>query len=187
MKKVEVIQMATKELLNLDTNKATHIITSYYPFQIQQRFSRNYTIYQKMKVFIQDGFIDRYTGDKLVIPGILKILSTYFPKEFPYQKNWKMTECHVAYWELTPTVDHLYPIARGGEDKEENWITTSMLHNSIKSNWTLEEVGWKLHDRGDLKEWDGLTNEFITLVKRDEELLKDSYIRDWYNAVVKYS
>ena len=28
--------------------------------------------------FIIDGFIDRYTGDKLLNPGMLKIISHYF-------------------------------------------------------------------------------------------------------------
>ncbi|WP_434579223.1 hypothetical protein [Thermoanaerobacterium thermosaccharolyticum] len=133
-----------------------------------------------MQIFLRDGFIDRYTGDKVVIPGILKVLSVYFPKDFPYQSHWKMEETHIAYWELVPTIDHIIPIATNGEDIEENWVTTSMLHNSIKSNWTLEQIGWKLVAPGNLNEWDGLTNLFISIVENNNNLLEDNYIRKWY-------
>ena len=70
----------------------------------------------------------------------------------------------MMYWELFPTVDHIVPIARGGIDEESNWVTTSMLRNSMKSNWTLEELDWSLLPTGDLQEWDGLTNLFVLLI-----------------------
>jgi hypothetical protein len=91
-----------------------------------------------------------------------------------------MEACHNAYWEFVPTVDHIYPIALGGADSEENWATTSMLHNSIKSNWTLAQLQWKLYDAGRFEDWDGLTGLFVKLVEQNDELLKDSYIRRWY-------
>ena len=72
------------------------------------------------------------------------LLSDLYPSLFPFQKNWKMSETHPAYWELMPTLDHVVPVARGGTDSEENWITTSMLRNSAKTNWTVEEFGWYL-------------------------------------------
>jgi hypothetical protein len=55
-----------------------------------------------------------------------------------------------------------------------------MLHNSIKSNWTLAQLQWELYDAGNYDEWDGLTELFIELVKKDIELLQDSYIERWY-------
>ena len=89
-------------------------------------------------------------------------------------------EVHNAYWEFIPTVDHIYPVALGGADSEENWATTSMLHNSIKNNWTLEQLNWELYDAGNYEEWDGLTALFIELVNSDKSLLEDSYIKKWY-------
>ena len=77
-------------------------------------------------------------------------------------------------------MDHIYPVALGGADSEENWATTSMLHNSIKNNWTLEQLNWKLYDAGNYEEWDGLTGLFIELVNADTTLLEDSYIKKWY-------
>ncbi len=55
-----------------------------------------------------------------------------------------------------------------------------MKNNSIKSNYSLDEINWELHPSGSLKEWDGLTKLFIKLVEKNSYLLKDSYIKNWY-------
>lgn len=102
------------------------------------------------------------------------------PDVFPYHAHWKMKECHNAYWEFVPTVDHIYPVALGGVDSEENWATTSMLHNSIKSNWTLEQLNWQMHEAGKFEDWDGLTALFVKLVEADSTLLEDACIKKWY-------
>lgn len=135
---------------------------------------------EQVEQFKKDGFIDKYSGQKLVNSGFLKVLSHYMLEEFPYHSHWKMQECHNAYWEFIPTVNYIYPVALGGADSEENWATTSMLHNSIKNNWTLEQLNWKLYDAGNYEEWNGLTALFIELVKADKTLLEDSYIKKWY-------
>ena len=137
-------------------------------------------------LLVKDGFIDRYSGQKLVNPGLLKVLSYYMPDVFPYHSHWKMENCHNAYWELVPTLDHIFPIALGGSDDKENWTTTSMLHNSIKSNWTLKQLNWKLYESGDFKVYDGLTSLFVQLVEADEALLNDSYIYRWYHLSIKF-
>ena len=95
-----------------------------------------------------------------------------------------MTETHMVYWELIPTIDHLVPIARGGADNEKNWVTTSMLHNSAKSNWTLEELGWQLVPPGDLKQWDGFLGWFVTYLHQQQSHLADKYIRRWHRAAL---
>ena len=170
--------------LLLDDNEASAkaIINQEYPHTQVEIDKRTYTMAQKMNQFLRDGFIDRYSGQKLLNTGILKIISHYFPDDFPYHPHWKMTETHIAYWELTPTIDHIYPIAKGGEDDESNWVTTSMKNNSIKSNYTLDELQWKLYPRGEIVEWDGLTSVFLKLVEKDKELLEDHYIRSWYKV-----
>lgn len=91
----------------------------------------------------------------------------------------------MIYWDLFPTIDHLIPITRGGLDNESNWITTSMIRNSAKSNWTIEEIGWKLHDKGQLDNWDGLVNYFIDLTNKDLNYEKDNYVKDWKHGLLK--
>lgn len=93
-----------------------------------------------------------------------------------------MTEGHIAYWEIFPTIDHIHPVTRGGADSEENWVCCSMLTNSIKSNWTLEQLQWELLPPGDIREWDGMMNWFVKQVDADSSLLQNPYLKTWYRA-----
>ncbi|WP_395049487.1 HNH endonuclease [Flavobacterium sp.] len=156
-----------------------------YPFINNLSQKRQYTKHQMCKVFLRDGFIDRYSGDKLIFPGLIKILTLEFSDVFKYHRNWKMSETHMIYWDLFPTIDHLIPVARGGEDNDSNWITTSMIRNSAKSNWTIEEIGWKLQDKGQLDTWDGLVSYFINLTDKNPDYEKDNYIKGWKVALLK--
>lgn len=180
MERVQALEKAAQDILNGKMESAGEVIKTEYPFKKLISTGRNYTDKQKMAQFRRDGFIDRYSGQKLLNPGLLKVLSYYMPDEFPYHAHWKMEECHNAYWEFVPTVDHIYPVALGGADSEENWATTSMLHNSIKNNWTLEQLQWQLYDAGNFEEWDGLTGLFVELVDANSTLLEDAYIKKWY-------
>lgn len=181
--RAKIIEEVVKELLFGNKSDAIKIINLKYCFNNIKAEKRSYSDKDKCKLFYRDGFIDRYTGDRLVNPGILKVLSIYFPEEFPYQAHWKMEATHFAYWELVPTVDHIYPISLGGEDDISNMVTTSMLHNSIKSNWTLDQMNWRLHPEGHGEDWDGLSTLFIDLVDKDQNLLNDNYIKKWYRLV----
>ncbi len=183
--KSDIISDVVTMLKENQENSAKQIIINEYPHKIYEIKKRTYTTTQKMEQFIRDGFIDRYTGEKLLNPGILKVLSTYFPDEFPFHPHWKMTETHVAYWELIPTIDHIFPIAKGGDDDRSNWVTTSMKNNSIKSNYTIDEIHWTIYPQGNIKDWDGLSEAFIHLVDQKNELLKDNYIKLWYHTTKK--
>lgn len=163
-------------------NEARQLIAEKYPFKPVKTQSRSYSEKEKMQIFMKDGFVDRYSGKRLVNPGVLKSITYFFPEDFPYHPHWKMSQCHKAYWDLLPTIDHIVPIARGGADAPENWVTTSMLNNSIKSNWTLEELRWNICAAGNLTEWDGLTGKFIQLVEAEPDILSDAYIRRWYSV-----
>lgn len=180
MGKLEALIQASAYLGEDNCEAAKHTICSNYPFQAIHRESRKYSIQQMMEQFFRDGFIDRYTGDKLINPGILRVLSEKMPEEFPYHAHWKTDQSHAAYWEYQPTVDHIYPIALGGSDTEDNWATTSMLHNSIKSHYTLEQVGWTLKPAGSIENWDGLSAQFISIVESDLSLLKIQRIKNSY-------
>ena len=164
---------------------AKDIVKKKYPHNPRKKNERNnyQKLLKKTEIFRRDGFIDRYSGEKLIYPPVLKILSVLMEKEFPYQKNWKMSETHIAWWELIPTVDHVEPVARGGEDEKENWVCTSQLRNSAKSNWKLEELGWERKKKGDLKKWDGMMGWFMEYMKNaPPEICNDKYIKKWHKA-----
>ena len=92
------------------------------------------------------------------------------PQEFPAHPNWKMSASHVMYWELCATIDHLVPVSRGGADDKSNYVTTSVLRNSAKAHWTLEELGWTLHPPGLMGSWDGLMGWFLDTRSGTREL-----------------
>jgi len=183
--KAAVISNVCNVLENKNIEEATLILNENYKFESLNNAGRQYSELQKTKIFIRDGFIDRYSGEQLIFPPVLRILSKLMPDEFPFHKNWKMSECHNAYWQLYPTIDHVLPVSRGGEDNESNWVCTSQLRNSAKSNWLLDELGWYLYDAGDVNKWDGMLAWFMKYVNDNPTVIDDSYINKWYRAVVK--
>ena len=86
------------------------------------------------------------------------------------------------YWELYPTLDHIIPVARGGADETENWVTTSMFRNGAKGKALLEEIGWTLRAPGDFAQWDGLLNWFVDYLERDATQLQYAPLKPWYRA-----
>ena len=162
--------------------EARQIIKEKYPFVALKNKGRSYTDRQKTRIFVRDGFVDRYSGERLVFPPVLRIMSLLMPQEFPFQKNWKSSECHFAYWHLLPTIDHIVPVSRGGADDESNWVCTSQLRNSAKSNWLLEELGWELKKPALLSEWDGMLSWFLSYAEKEPKVLEDRYVASWHRA-----
>lgn len=185
MDQAAILARALQSLCTSGAAAASDILRAEYPFVPVVPEERRYTELQSLQVFLRDGFLDRYTGQRLVFPGVFRLLSRLLPQEFPFHPNWKMAETHPAYWQLFPTIDHVVPVARGGADSEANWMTTSMLRNAAKANWTLEELGWSLHPPGLLTDWDGLTKLFLDFVASDGSMLEDGYLRRWHSAAVR--
>ena len=177
--------MICASLSSSGVSQASQVARREYPFAPPPPAGpRKYTLSQGLRIFMRDGFVDRYSGGLLVFPAVLRILTALLPEEFPFHPNWKIEETHQAYWELFPTLDHLVPIARGGQDDEDNLVSTSMFRNSAKANSTLEELGWCLHPPGDLNQWDGMITWCIDFIKGHENLLGDKYIARWYRVAV---
>lgn len=185
MDKALLIKNICGLLLNDKRQDCIDFAEENYPFINNLIQKRQYSKHQMCNVFLRDGFIDRYSGDKLIFPGLIKILTLEFSDVFKYHRNWKMSETHMIYWDLFPTIDHLIPVSRGGQDNDSNWITTSMIRNSAKSNWTVEEIGWKLLDKGQLDTWDGLVSYFIDLTDKNPDYEKDNNVKEWKVALLK--
>jgi hypothetical protein len=170
--------------------EAAAILAAEYRFSPTDSPSRKYTELDRMKVFVRDRFTDRYSGRRLVFPGTLRLLSRLLPDAFPYHRNWKTDKCHFAFWELYPTIDHVEPVTRGGKDCEHNFVSTSQLLNGAKGNFTLQELGWKLHPVNEDDRWDGLTGWFLRqTLPPDDELspgLK-RYLQRWRAAAIATS
>ena len=90
MDKITTIKQSAKSILTGNIESAKNLINKVYPFKKLKPEGRSYTDKEKYEQFVRDGFIDRYSGEKLVNPGLLKVLSFYMPDTFPYQSHWKM-------------------------------------------------------------------------------------------------
>ena len=161
---------------------AVQILSARYPFTPLHNAGRRYSPRQLIAVHRRDGFVDRYTGRRLVFPGTLRLLAQLLPEQFPFHPNWRTDACHFAFYELFPTLDHVVPVSRGGSDNFENWVTTSMLRNAAKANFMLGELNWFLHPPGDLQQWDGLTTWFLDWAAKHKSVLTDAYLRRWHDA-----
>jgi hypothetical protein len=166
-------------------DKAASMLNEHYPFVRLANAGRRYSAVQSMRVFLRDGFTDRYTGHRLVFPGTLRLISQLLPAQFPFHNNWKTDACHFGYYELFPTIDHLMPVSRGGGDCEANWVSTSMIRNAAKANFTVEELGWRLHPPGELESWDGLTGWFLRQWPNVRDRYGSPYLRQWADAAVR--
>ena len=165
-----------------DNGDAVRILNNNYPFAPAPITRRKYGPVQSTRVFVRDGFIDRYSGHRLIFPPVFRVLSIALPTDFPYHPNWKTDVTHPAYWELGATIDHLNPVTRGGADDESNWITTSMAHNFAKMNWTLDECNLNLFPGGHLNQWDGLIHWFVDYTATNPDSLANSSVRQWLRA-----
>jgi hypothetical protein len=143
------LETAWRALAAGDAAGATRAIEAGYPFKMMRNTGRRYDERLATRVFLRDGFLDRYRGGRLFYPPVLRLLSIATPAVFPYHPNWRADVCHPAYWTHQATIDHIEPVARGGADSIENFATCSMRTNAVKSSWTLDELQWTLHPPGD--------------------------------------
>jgi len=181
--RVDVLAAVCAQLDEGDITTATATLRSGYPFTPFMPTRRTYSPLRCVRVFLRDGFVDRYSGARLIFPPVLRALTQAMPEDFPADANWTYAHTHPAYWELSPTLDHILPVARGGADDDDNLVTTSMLRNAAKANWTLAELGWSLRPPGDRATWDGLLGWFMRYVEARPTLLQGSrYLRDWHRA-----
>jgi hypothetical protein len=138
-----------------------------------------------MKVFARDGFMNRFTGELLISPVVLRLLSKEFPSIMPYQMAWRVGEIHIAYYDLYACIDRLLPRSRGGSDAESNLVTTTMPYVLARSNSTAEEMGWRLTREGFVDEWDGMSSWYVEYVKANPDLRNNNYFNMWYIAAKK--
>jgi 5-methylcytosine-specific restriction endonuclease McrA len=108
----------------------------------------------KLAVFRRDSFTCRYCGRRTIWLPVLRHLSTAFPEVMPYHPNWRPVSSHILYWTYSASFEHHVPLARGGAESDENYVTTCYQCNDIKNYYLVEELGWRLREPG--QQWDGI-------------------------------
>ena len=120
------------------------MVSSLYrrPDPAAQLSKKSGPVHQSMFVFQRDGFIDRYDGARLVLPGALRLISQLLSDHFLWHTHGKLSESHIVHWELYPTIDHVVPVTRGGDDDES--ILGHDLHAEEPSKGASDAGGTRL-------------------------------------------
>lgn len=115
------------------------------------------------KVYARDHYQCRYCGERLILTAVMRLVSRLYPDQFPYHPNWKASLTHPAFISRSATLDHIHPIASGGDPTAlDNLVTACWNCNRRKGDLELDELGWTLVEPRD-KEWKGLTELFRPL------------------------
>lgn len=134
---------------------------------------RKIPVREALAIFARDSFRCSYSGQRLVLPPALVLLSTIVPQEFPC-KNYPrcpLAETHIAFWALSPSPDHVDAFSGGGECVSENLVTSSSAVNMFKSNWSLTELGWpQPRSFPNPDGWDGLGQWFVDMLEANADL-----------------
>lgn len=118
------------------------------------------------EIFTRDRYQCRYCGAKVILTPVLRLIARLYPESFPYHPNWKADSTHPAFAARAATLDHVDPIADGGDPvARENLVTACWGCNRRKGDLRLEEIGWSLSDPQD-KDWMGLAERFNPLWER---------------------
>ena len=113
--KADVLADVAGAIENVGLDEGSRILGLRYPFVPVDKTSRSYTERRSLRLFYRDGFVDRYSGTRLINPGALRLLSVLLPEDFPADPNWAMSRSHFAFWELFPTVKGHWDLPVGGQ------------------------------------------------------------------------
>lgn len=182
----EILRAICAALVGDRLEEARNLTRSHFPTRKHNPIGsrhRSFSIREQVAVFLRDGFVDRYSGRRLVLPAALRVMSVLMPEEIPYHRNLKACSCHEMFWEMAATVNHIRPESLGGSTHRENLVTTSVLRHMIKAKWTLEQIGWELHKPGDMFAWDGLSRWFLQTYRKHPRLAGVGDLKSWALAV----
>lgn len=139
---LKAIERAIELAAGGDLPLARHAMNNVDREVVPKTRGRKLSMETKMEAYIRDNFTCRYCGSRLFATPIFRLLSEIDPNGFPYDPSWQMTRCHKYYWKHTPSADHVVAVAQGGSNELANLLTACYRCNSIKSVWTLKEVGF---------------------------------------------
>lgn len=118
----------------------------------------------RLRIYRRDGFLCRYCSRETLFEPALRLLSELAPEVFPFHPNWKRGFVHPAYPTLTPSCDHLVPVARGGAAVDPmNLVTACARCQYSKGDYLLSELRGVELQPCRPSEWNGLTELYAQL------------------------
>jgi hypothetical protein len=114
------------------------------------------------EVYLRDGFACVYCSRWTIPTQILRLISTAFPRQFPYHPNWPKATTPRVYWDISTSIDHVHAVSTGGAwEAPGNLATACARCQYQKSNLPLSALGWAIRDGH--PSWDGLTHTYDAL------------------------
>lgn len=139
---------------------------------------------RRLALFLRDGFVDRWSGRRLVYPSALCALAHELPGALPLSDH--RARSHQAHSDLFPSLDHVLAHARGGTHAEANWVTTSLTRNERKGGASAVSLGWTLRAGGD-GSWDGLLGWYVDYAATRPYLAGVRGNRGWHEAAMGHA
>ncbi len=177
----EIARAVAAGKLDLAQNLSVRIAASFSPASPSISPAIKLTCELQVRVFLRDRFTCRYCRRNTVFIPVLRVLSRLYPAELPYQKNWRWSETHPAYWKYAASCDHVVPVARGGTSAIDNLVTSCYMCNSVKQQWLIDELHWQIFPMQNT-DWDGLSGLYGALVEA-AGAGAELYHRRWMRAL----
>jgi 5-methylcytosine-specific restriction endonuclease McrA len=134
-------------------------------------------------VYARDRYQCRYCGERVILTAVMRLVSRLYPDQFPYHSNWKADSTHPAFVSRSATLDHVHPIADGGDPLDPaNLVTACWGCNRRKGDLRLDELGWSLIEPS-IPGWWGLTEFFRPLWEAAGQPTLSADERTWMRAV----
>lgn len=114
-------------------------------------------------IYKRDRFRCRYCGCRVIPTQVMRLISQFFPEDFPYHPNWKGGETHPAITARSATLEHVVPWTAGGTNDPDNLACACWICNQTKGDLFLRQLGWELLPASDDTGWDGLTRYYRQL------------------------
>jgi HNH endonuclease len=107
-------------------------------------------------VYADDHYHCQDCGEKVILTPVMRLLGRLYPEQFPYHAYWKAASTHPAFLSRSAALDHIVPVAGGGDPlARSNLVTACWGCNRRKGDLTLDEIGWSLVGPPDTT-WTGL-------------------------------
>ncbi|HZN73546.1 MAG TPA: HNH endonuclease [Micromonosporaceae bacterium] len=134
-------------------------------------------------VYTRDRYQCRYCGERVILTAVMRLVSRLYSDLFPYHPNWKADLTHPAFVSRSATLDHVHPIADGGDPLDPaNLVTACWGCNRRKGDLRLDELGWSLIEPS-IPSWQGLTELFRPLWEAAGQPPLTEDERAWMRAV----
>lgn len=144
-----------------DAGAAALEAIAFRPEEVARRKTPSRAV--RAQVFLRDQFICRYCGGKTIFEPVMALVGYVYPELFPYHPNWRGGMTHPALISRSALVDHVVPGSGGGAWLDvDNLVTACNPCNSIKADFSLEQLGWTLQPIRRTK-WDGLVGLYPAL------------------------